>query len=72
MPVFFIFSHRYADFGRVDAHLEQIDREATEMVERLTSRMAKAEGVTESLKRSNQMAWIDAMTSSATARRKLC
>lgn len=49
--------------GELNAHLEQIDREATEMVERLTSRMAKAEGVTEALKRSDQMAWIGAMNS---------
>ena len=49
--------------GELNAHLEQIDREATEMVERLTSQMAKAEGVTEALKRSDQMAWIGAMNS---------
>ena len=49
--------------GELNDHLEQIDREATEMVERLTSQMAKAEGVTEALKRSNQMAWVGAMNS---------
>lgn len=49
--------------GELNAHLEQIDREATEMVERLTSQMAKAEGVTETLKRSDQMAWIGTMNS---------
>ena len=49
--------------GELNDHLEQIDREATEMVERLTSRMAKAEGVTEALKRSDQMAWVGAMNS---------
>lgn len=49
--------------GELNAHLEQIDREATEMVERLTSQMAKAEGVTEALKRSDHMAWIGAMNS---------
>lgn len=49
--------------GELNDHLEQIDREATEMVERLTSQMAKEEGVTEALKRSDQMAWIGAMNS---------
>lgn len=49
--------------GELNDHLEQIDREATEMVERLTSQMAKAEGVTEALKRSDQMAWVGAMNS---------
>ena len=39
--------------GKLNDHLEQIDREATEMVERLTNRMAKAEGVTEALKQVN-------------------
>ena len=49
--------------GSLNSHLEQIDREATEMVERLTSQMSKAEGVTEALKRSDQMAWVGAMNS---------
>lgn len=49
--------------GELNDHLEQIDREATEMVERLTSQMAEAEGVTEALKRSDQMTWIGAMNS---------
>ena len=49
--------------GELNDHLEQIDREVTEMVERLTSQMAEAEGVTEALKRSDQMAWVGAMNS---------
>ena len=44
--------------GRLNAHLEKIDREATEMVERLTARMAREQGVTEELKASDQMKWV--------------
>ena len=47
--------------GTLNAHLEEIDRQANEMMERLTAQMAKAEGVTESLKARDQMAWVSAM-----------
>ena len=47
--------------GRLNAHLEKIDREATEMVERLTVRMAREQGVTEELKASDQMKWVGLM-----------
>ena len=47
--------------GTLNQHLEQIDREANEMMERLTEQMAKAEGVTEKLKAEDQMAWVGAM-----------
>lgn len=47
--------------GKLNAHLEQIDREATEMEQRLIAQIAASEGVTESLKRRDQMAWVGAM-----------
>ncbi|MFQ9985059.1 MAG: TnpV protein [Lachnospiraceae bacterium] len=47
--------------GKLNAHLEQIDREATETGQRLTAQIAASEGVTESLKRRDQMAWVGAM-----------
>ena len=47
--------------GRLNAHLEKIDREATEMVERLTAQMAREQGVTEELKASDQMKWVGMM-----------
>ena len=47
--------------GRLNAYLEKIDRQATEMVERLTERMAAEQGVTESLKASDQMKWVGLM-----------
>ena len=45
----------------VNAHLEENDRQANEMMERLTAQMAQAEGVTEQLKAQDQMAWVRAM-----------
>lgn len=47
--------------GELNGHLEEIDRQATEMVERLTQRMAAEQGVTESLKASDQMKWVGLM-----------
>lgn len=47
--------------GSLNPHLEQIDRQANEMMERLTAQMAQAEGVTEQLKAQDQMAWVRAM-----------
>ena len=50
---------------KLNAHLEEIDRTATEMMERLTREMAKAEGVTEALKASDQMLWVQRMNNIA-------
>ena len=47
--------------GRLNAHLEEVDRQANEMMERLTTHMAKIDGVTEQLKAADQMAWVSAM-----------
>ena len=47
--------------GTLTPHLEQIDRQANEMMDRLTRQMAKARGVTEQLKARDQMAWVGAM-----------
>ena len=49
--------------GSLNVHLEEIDRQANEMMERLTVQMAQAEGVTEALKARDQMAWVRAMNS---------
>lgn len=40
--------------GSLNAHLEEIDRQANEMMERLVILMAKAEGITERLKALDQ------------------
>ncbi len=49
--------------GRLNTHLEQIDREATETVERLTAEMASRHGVNEQMKRTDQMRWVGMMNS---------
>ena len=47
--------------GRLNAHLEKIDRQATEMVEQLTRELAQQNRVDEEMKATNQMAWVQAM-----------
>lgn len=49
--------------GKLNAHPEEVDCQANETMERLTSQMAKVEDVTEQLKAKNQMAWVQAMNS---------
>ena len=44
-------------------HLIDIDREANEQIDLITSRLAQAEGVTEELKARNQLEWIRRMNS---------
>ena len=53
--------------GKLNDHLEQIDREATEMVERLTLQMAKDQGVNEQMKKTDQMKWVQMMNSLKTS-----
>lgn len=47
--------------GKLDSHLAEIDREATELVDSLTERMAAEQCVNESLKASDQMKWVGLM-----------
>ena len=47
--------------GQLTHHLNEIDREANEMLRLLIERMAQAQGITEQLKAENQMAWVGAM-----------
>ena len=49
--------------GTLNAHLEEIDRQANEMLELLIRQMADREGITEQLKDDNQMEWIRRMNS---------
>ena len=49
--------------GTLNAHLEEIDHQANEMMERLTAQMVKTEGVTEALKAADQMEWVRHMNS---------
>ncbi len=49
--------------GKLSAHLEEIDRHAEEMLDRLMTQMAVQEDVTEQLKAENQMEWVRRMNS---------
>ena len=44
--------------GTLRQYLEKVNTDAEEMLARLESEMAKSEGVTEALKRQDQMAWV--------------
>lgn len=47
--------------GKLKDHLEEIDRSASEMADRLVDEMARQEGITEALKVENQMEWVRRM-----------
>jgi hypothetical protein len=47
----------------LNAHLEEVDHSATEMYDRLTSQLAEREGITEQLKATDQMEWVQRMNS---------
>ena len=47
----------------MNAHLEEIDRTAEEMFDRLMTQMSEREGVTEHLKAEDQMLWVQRMNS---------
>ena len=47
--------------GKLTAHLNQIDQEATEQVEVLMKQMVEKQGVNENLKRQDQMRWVRLM-----------
>lgn len=47
--------------GKLDAHLTEIDQQAADMMENLTAQMAQTQGVTETLKATDQMKWVQRM-----------
>lgn len=49
--------------GTLNAHLEEVDRSAEEMLDQLMTQMAKREGVTELLKAESQTEWVQRMNS---------
>ena len=55
---------RYANLltsGKMNSYLADIDRQAEELFLRLVKQMADAEGITETLKASDQMEWVRRM-----------
>ena len=59
--------HRYLTYvnllttGKLDSYLADVEEQARDMLDRLISQMAKAEGITEQLKAENQMEWVQRM-----------
>lgn len=49
--------------GKLNAHLEDVDRAANEMFDLLVKQYAAREGVTEQLKAKDQMEWVRRMNS---------
>ena len=49
--------------GKLNAHLEEIDRAVNKMLDLLMKQYADREGVTEKLKAENQMEWVRRMNS---------
>ncbi|MBQ9355537.1 MAG: TnpV protein [Clostridia bacterium] len=49
--------------GKLKEQIEEVDRQAEEMFSRLVKQMAKAEGVTEKLKATEQTKWVGMMNS---------
>ena len=47
--------------GELNAHLEDVDQQADEMLFQLVDQMARVEGVTEHLKAKDQRAWVGTM-----------
>ena len=47
--------------GMLEGYLKQVNQEATKMLETLVRQYATAEGVTEALKRTDQLEWVRRM-----------
>lgn len=45
----------------LNAHLEEVDRSATEMFDRLIEQKKGRDGITEELKAANQLEWVQRM-----------
>ena len=63
----FLRSHKQALYtgmmleDTLNSHLEQVDKESTMLLEKLTSQMMQEQGLTEELKSKNQMLWVQQM-----------
>ena len=49
--------------GTLNAHLEEVDHTAEEMMDRLMTQMAEREGISKSLEAEDQMKWVRRMNS---------
>jgi len=63
----FLREHRHGIYsglllsGKLNAHLEEIDRSAEKMFSQLVKELAEKAGITEGLKASDQMEWVQRM-----------
>ena len=57
--------------GKLRSYLADIDEQAETMFFRLAEQMAQHDGITESLKASDQMAWVQKMNNIRNAARKI-
>lgn len=57
--------------GTLNAHLEEVDREAARLFERLTAELTKCEGITEAMKAADQMKWVQKMNTIRFAAEKI-
>ena len=63
----FLRSHKQALYtgmmleDTLNSHLEQVDKEANMLLEKLTTQMMQEQGLTEELKSRNQMLWVQQM-----------
>ena len=53
--------------GQLIHHLNEVDREANEMLQLLIEQMAQAQGITEHMKAADQLAWVGAMNNTRNA-----
>ena len=49
--------------GKLENHLHAIDADASDMADRLTAQLSRAEGLTEALKAADPLAWVQGMNS---------
>ena len=67
MQLKYVKEHRRAAYinlktsGQLTHHLNEIDREANEMLRLVIEQMAQAQGITEQLKAEDQITWVGAM-----------
>lgn len=73
MRLKYLKEHRRATYinlktsGDLTPHLNEIDREANEMLQLLIEQVAQAQGIAEHMKAADQLAWVGAMNNTRNA-----
>ena len=73
MRLKYLKEHRRATYINLNLtpHLNEIDREANEMLQLLIEQVAQAQGITEHMKAADQLAWVGAMNNTRNAAREV-